>query len=46
LRRKIESTPDEPRYILTEPLIGYRFNADGEQPAEPRYQYSVPRADD
>jgi two-component system KDP operon response regulator KdpE len=25
LRRKIEPDPDEPRYILTEPLIGYRF---------------------
>jgi two-component system KDP operon response regulator KdpE len=25
LRRKIEPVPDEPRYILTEPLIGYRF---------------------
>lgn len=26
LRRKIEPNPDEPRYILTEPLIGYRFD--------------------
>lgn len=46
LRRKIEPTPDEPRYILTEPLIGYRFNAEGEQPAERRYQCSAPRAED
>jgi two-component system, OmpR family, KDP operon response regulator KdpE len=26
LRRKIEPNPDEPRYILTDPLIGYRFD--------------------
>lgn len=25
LRRKLESNPDEPQYILTEPGIGYRF---------------------
>jgi two-component system KDP operon response regulator KdpE len=27
LRRKIESTPDKPQYILTEPWVGYRFQA-------------------
>jgi two-component system, OmpR family, KDP operon response regulator KdpE len=26
LRRKIEPNPDHPRYITTEPWIGYRFN--------------------
>jgi two-component system KDP operon response regulator KdpE len=30
LRKKIETNPAVPRYILTEPWIGYRFNP-GEQ---------------
>lgn len=38
LRRKIEPNPDEPRYILTEPLIGYRFEPDTEKPNKTRKQ--------
>lgn len=29
LRKKIETGSDKPRYILTEPWVGYRFNAEG-----------------
>lgn len=30
LRKKLQPTDDSPRYITTEPWIGYRFNPDGE----------------
>jgi two-component system KDP operon response regulator KdpE len=29
LRRKLEPEPGQPRYLLTEPGMGYRFDADG-----------------
>jgi len=36
LRRKVEPDPDKPRYILTEPLIGYRFEPDPVKPGRSR----------
>jgi two-component system, OmpR family, KDP operon response regulator KdpE len=29
LRKKIEKSPDDPKYIKTEPWVGYRFSAEG-----------------
>jgi two-component system, OmpR family, KDP operon response regulator KdpE len=26
LRKKIEADPAQPRYLVTEPWVGYRFN--------------------
>ncbi len=31
LRKKIEPTPSKPRYLLTEPWVGYRFAAGGDE---------------
>jgi two-component system KDP operon response regulator KdpE len=29
LRKKLEPTPSQPRYLLTEPWVGYKFNPEG-----------------
>ena len=36
LRKKIEPDPEKPRYIHTEPLIGYRFDPDYGMPTKTR----------
>jgi two-component system KDP operon response regulator KdpE len=28
LRKKLEADPEQPRYLVTEPGVGYRFLAD------------------
>ena len=33
LRRKLEPNPSQPRYFLTEPGMGYRFEPGEERPA-------------
>jgi len=30
LRKKVETNPDHPEYITTEPWVGYRFNGQPE----------------
>ena len=32
LRRKLEEDPSRPRYLLTEPGMGYRYQPDGTPP--------------
>jgi two-component system KDP operon response regulator KdpE len=35
MRKMIESDPEHPRYILTEPRVGYRFEASPEGTVAP-----------
>lgn len=35
LRKKIELDPAAPRYLLSEPWVGYRFAADDDSPSQP-----------
>lgn len=43
LRKKIEVDPAHPRYILTEPWVGYRFEPPEESPRDARQGSSVPK---
>jgi two-component system KDP operon response regulator KdpE len=36
LRKKIEPTPAKPKYLLTEPWVGYRFSTESTVPAPPQ----------
>ncbi len=35
LRRKIEPDPDQPRYLVSEPWVGYRLATESDSPEEP-----------
>jgi two-component system KDP operon response regulator KdpE len=36
LRKKIEVDPAKPKYVLTEPWVGYRFSIPGDEPKAPK----------
>src|SRR5207244_6160530 len=44
LRKKLESDPANPRYLVTEPWVGYRFNPQGGSASYPLSAIGFPKA--